>query len=96
LQNTVLNVLKSFFLFLALEHNEDKTEINFNLKCSDSLLSNWEELFPNIKTNKFDLVIGNPPYVRHESLKEIKPYLEKEYESYTGTADLFVYFLRGG
>lgn len=40
----------------------------------------------------FDVVIGNPPYVRQEELGEIKPYLEANYETYQGTADLFVYF----
>jgi hypothetical protein len=40
----------------------------------------------------FDVIIGNPPYVRQEELGEIKPYLEANYETYQGTADLFVYF----
>lgn len=44
----------------------------------------------------FDLVIGNPPYVRQEQLKEIKPALKDEYDCYTGVADLFVYFYELG
>ncbi len=40
----------------------------------------------------FDLVIANPPYVRQEQIKERKPDLERRYETYTGTADLYVYF----
>ena len=42
----------------------------------------------------FDIVIGNPPYVRQEKIKELKPLLKDvyQYECYTGTADLFVYF----
>lgn len=42
----------------------------------------------------FDIVIGNPPYVRHEEIKALKPLLKDvyQYECYTGTADLFVYF----
>lgn len=42
----------------------------------------------------FDVVIANPPYVRQEEIKELKPLLKNiyEYECYTGTADLFVYF----
>jgi len=44
----------------------------------------------------FDLVIGNPPYVRQESIKELKPALQKEYDCYTGVADLFVYFYEQG
>jgi tRNA1(Val) A37 N6-methylase TrmN6 len=40
----------------------------------------------------FDIVIGNPPYVRMEQIKELKPDLKKQYECYTGRADLYVYF----
>ena len=46
--------------------------------------------------DKFDLVIGNPPYVRQEKIKSIKPYLEKSYSVYTGVADLYVYFFELG
>lgn len=41
----------------------------------------------------FDVVIGNPPYVRQESLSEFKAYFENHYEAYDGVADLFAYFM---
>ena len=41
----------------------------------------------------FDAVIGNPPYVRQEGLKELKKYFEGHFEAYSGTADLYVYFI---
>ncbi|HEX8243421.1 MAG TPA: Eco57I restriction-modification methylase domain-containing protein, partial [Longimicrobium sp.] len=52
----------------------------------------------------FDVVIGNPPYVRQEQVGAIKPYLAAEYAAvHDGAADLYVYFhqkglalLRGG
>ncbi|MFQ3619037.1 MAG: Eco57I restriction-modification methylase domain-containing protein, partial [Cyanobacteriota bacterium] len=44
----------------------------------------------------FDIVIGNPPYVRQEQFKELKPALQQDYQCYTGTADLFVYFYEQG
>ncbi|KDR55390.1 Eco57I restriction-modification methylase domain-containing protein [Arthrospira platensis] len=44
----------------------------------------------------FDVVIGNPPYVRQEAIKELKPALKAEYECYTGVADLYVYFYERG
>jgi adenine-specific DNA-methyltransferase len=41
----------------------------------------------------FDVVTGNPPYVRQEKIKHLKPLLKRNYENtYTGTADLYVYF----
>jgi len=74
-----------------------------NMRCGNSLIDDeklagdrafkWEEQFKEImKDGGFDVVIGNPPYVRQEELSEIKPYLEANYETYQGTADLFVYF----
>ena len=41
----------------------------------------------------FDAVIGNPPYVRQESLAELKDYMQTHYKSYQSTADLYVYFM---
>ena len=58
---------------------------------------NWEEEFPAIFENGgFDVAIGNPPYVRQERIKELKPYLKDHYETYTGVADLYVYFFEKG
>ena len=47
-------------------------------------------------TAGFDVVIGNPPYVRQEKIKDLKPTLKKRYTCYTGAADLYVYFYERG
>ena len=44
----------------------------------------------------FDVVIGNPPYVRQEKIRHLKPVLKNQYDCYTGTADLYVYFYERG
>ena len=44
----------------------------------------------------FDIVIGNPPYVRQESITDRKEDLKKEYEVYNGTSDLYAYFYEKG
>jgi len=44
----------------------------------------------------FDCVIGNPPYVRQELLKERKEYFKDHYQVYQGTADLCAYFIEKG
>jgi hypothetical protein len=41
----------------------------------------------------FDAIVGNPPYVRQESLSAIKSYLESHYQSFDGIADLYTYFM---
>ncbi|EPR3861105.1 DUF7149 domain-containing protein [Campylobacter jejuni] len=42
------------------------------------------------------LIIGNPPYIRQEELKELKPHLAKNYKVYKGTSDIYTYFYELG
>ena len=56
----------------------------------------WQLEFPDIFQNGsegFDVVIGNPPYIRAGSIGSIKDYLKKKYQVYSGTADLYTYFI---
>lgn len=45
---------------------------------------------------RFDIVIGNPPYVHGGRIAHLKERLKPLYECYTGTADLYVYFYERG
>lgn len=57
----------------------------------------WETAFPGVfAEGGFDVVLGNPPYVRQELISNLKPYLQKRYESYHGVADLYCYFFERG
>jgi hypothetical protein len=44
----------------------------------------------------FDVVVGNPPYIRQEWLAPFKPYWETRFRSYHGVADIFTYFFEQG
>ena len=58
---------------------------------------NWETAFPEVfGQGGFDVVVGNPPYVRQELLTPYKPYLQNVYASFHGMADLYVYFYELG
>jgi len=79
-----------------------------NLRVGDSLIEDssfayldhaftWETAFPTVfAEGGFDVVLGNPPYVRMEFLKAMKPYLEKRYEVVSDRADLYCYFFERG
>lgn len=78
-------------------------DLSSNIKCGNSLIDDrkvagakafkWEKEFPEIfAKGGYDVVIGNPPYVRQELFTDIKPYLHKNYNVYQGTADLYTYF----
>ncbi|OCL96076.1 Eco57I restriction-modification methylase domain-containing protein [Aliarcobacter thereius] len=62
------------------------TKLADKIVCANSLLE-----MP-FSENSFDIVIGNPPYVRQEAIKEQKEALSKIYKVANGTADLYVYF----
>ncbi|GAA7030306.1 class I SAM-dependent DNA methyltransferase [Helicobacter pylori] len=67
-----------------------------NLKNSKTL--EWRFEFPEVLDDEgdflgFDCIIGNPPYIRQEQIKEIKPLLQKQYpDFYNSTADIYTYF----
>jgi len=57
----------------------------------------FSEVMDKKRRGGFDAVIGNPPYVRQEAIKEFKPALKAEgYECFDGVADLLVYFYERG
>ncbi len=80
------------------------SNLSNNIKCGNSLIDDaiiagdkafkWNEEFKSVFDNGgFDVVIGNPPYVRNELIAETdKKYFEREYETFTGKSDLYVYF----
>jgi type I restriction-modification system DNA methylase subunit len=58
---------------------------------------NWQKGFPEVfKQGGFDVVIGNPPYVRQELFVGLKNYLETHYKVFHGVADLYSYFFEKG
>ncbi|WP_421774230.1 DUF7149 domain-containing protein [Gracilimonas sp.] len=61
----------------------------------------WRFEFPEVLDEEgnyigFDVVIGNPPYVRQEALGDLKPCLKTHFDVYAGTADLYAYFIEQG
>lgn len=70
-------------------------------KQMDSRAFDWQGEFPEVfhpepGVGGFDVVIGNPPYIRQEFLSPIKPYLQSRFATYDGVADIYVYFYELG
>ena len=85
---------------------ELKLEANNAVDAKEEILNNaiylnafeWRFEFPEVLADDgsyvgFDVVIGNPPYIRQEDFKEIKPYLSQKYKVYNSVSDLLTYFV---
>ena len=68
-----------------------------NIREGNSLIEesfDWHREFPQVfERGGFDVVVGNPPYVRQESLSaEFKLLTRERYRTSHGFADIYVYF----
>ncbi len=94
-------------LWLKTARRDHKLQnLEATIKIGDSLIEDaaytqrpfdWRAAFPQVfAKGGFDIVIGNPPYVRMELIKPIKPYLEKHFVVAADRADLYAYFFERG
>ena len=42
------------------------------------------------------MIIGNPPYIRHEEITQLKPQLQRAFDIFASTADIYTYFYEQG
>ena len=81
-------------LFAQIE--AEQSELAFKLRgLRGEGVIDWRIQFAEVfvKNHGFDVVLANPPYVRQELIKDVKPELKRAFpEDYSGTADLYVYF----
>ena len=94
----------ALWLRTAKKHRK-LNSLNQNIKCGNSLISDpaiagskafdWQKEFPQVfKKGGFDVVIGNPPYVRPHYLNdETKRHLWNAFQTYERKADLYVCFM---
>ncbi|WP_310450606.1 Eco57I restriction-modification methylase domain-containing protein [Sulfuritalea sp.] len=88
------------------QHGKPLESLEANLRIGNSLIADgkfttrpfdWHAVFPDVFADGgFDVVLGNPPYVRMERLKPVKPYLEQHYAVASDRADLYCYFYELG
>ncbi|MDQ3007653.1 MAG: BREX-1 system adenine-specific DNA-methyltransferase PglX [Chloroflexota bacterium] len=82
-------------LLLRGLHSREKLPMLENIAHGDSLRMQTSEVLKTSEVSDgFDVIVGNPPYVRQETLgEEFKIYAKQNFETYAGTADLYVYFI---
>ena len=82
----------------TLTKDKPLTNLDENIKSGNSITEfDFNEEFSEVfAKGGFDVVIGNPPYVKQERLKDVKHVLEEKYLTFMGTADLYCYFYELG
>lgn len=93
-QDTQKQLFDQQGLFGEIENNRYHKISNWNPFNNDK--SDWFDPKWMFGVEKFDVVIGNPPYVEHKKLKHIASKLKPLYSVYTGSSDLSVYFFERG
>ncbi|MEN8216616.1 MAG: TaqI-like C-terminal specificity domain-containing protein [Pseudomonadota bacterium] len=90
-------------LNLLADITEQRTKLNQSRQADEELDLPFTPLhlyFADVfsgDNHGFDIVIANPPYVRQEQIKDIKPHLKEEFgKFFRGTADLYTYFYKRG
>jgi len=88
--------------------NRKLNDLNNNIKCGNSLIDdesiagdkafNWQKEFPQIfAKGGFDVVIGNPPYVRPHNIADAeKVFLWSNYFVASQKTDLYAFFTEKG
>ncbi|MCX8489870.1 MAG: Eco57I restriction-modification methylase domain-containing protein, partial [Cyclobacteriaceae bacterium] len=79
---------------LKEQYRKVKQQITYSADLLERLSGKVEEpILEYGDDGGFDVVIGNPPYVRQELLGDFKEYFEKHYRVFHGMADLYSYFI---
>lgn len=88
---------KILLTLLALSKGEDKAAINFNLYTANSLDFDWHTVERVKENGGFDIIVGNPPYVRAKNLDPKSKKLLKNWQvTKTGNPDLYIPFFEIG
>ena len=87
-ENVQVDVAEKF-LEKADKIAEEKKFFHWELEFPEIFFDEQGKILPN---PGFDVVMGNPPYVRQEKIKDLKASLQAGYEVYNSTSDLYTYF----
>lgn len=82
-------------LYCIINNLDLKKDIKYNIVSKDSLKENWNTIFD---VEKFDYIIGNPPYVNpHDMKKETIKFLKDKFKTtQEGVFNIFYAFIENG
>ena len=98
----MMNNIKCGNSLIGSDYYEDKDLTLFGIQEQRKVnVFDWDKQFPQVFTEGgFDCVIGNPPYLRVQGLRENyedeSKFYEQKYKSATGRFDFYVLFMERG
>jgi len=106
LDKQAVEIAKLNLLLKIAEKGRRLPLLDQNIKCGNSLIDNeiagdkafqWKEQFPEIMKDRFDVIIGNPPWLMAGYYVENQiEYLHNNYQSAMGKFDLYYCFIELG
>lgn len=86
------HIINSELVLKLICHLNNEEFIGSNLKVCDSLAANWNEVF---KVDKYDFIVGNPPYYNtHDMTKELQIFLKNNFSTtQKGSYNIFYAFI---
>jgi len=108
INNESVEIAKLSLWLRTAQKGRKLSNLSDNIKSGNSLISdvevagnkafNWQKEFSDVFANGgFDVVIGNPPYLRvqglRENFKKETEFYEKYFQSSTGRFDIYVLFM---
>jgi len=108
INNESVEIAKLSLWLRTAQPNRKLNDLNHNIKCGNSLIDdpevagdkafNWQKEFPQVfEKGGFDVVIGNPPYLRKQGLIESYPemceFYENNFQSATANYDIYALFI---
>lgn len=108
INNESVEIAKLLLWLRTAQPNRKLNDLSNNIKCGNSLIDdpevagdkafNWEREFSQVfAKGGFDVVIGNPPYLRKQGLIESYPemcdFYENKYQSATSNYDIYALFI---
>jgi Eco57I restriction-modification methylase/TaqI-like C-terminal specificity domain/Putative RNA methylase family UPF0020 len=102
LNDEAIEICRLSLWIKTAQRGKPLTSLDHTIRVGNSVISDasahprafdWQATFPEVfERGGFDVVVGNPPYVRQEWISPYKPYFQRHFKTYDSGADIYVYF----
>jgi len=106
LNDEAIEICRLSLWIKTAERGKALTSLDHSIRVGNSVVADpsvhpkafdWKAAFPEVfRQGGFDVVAGNPPYIRQEWLAPYKEHWQTAFKTFDGIADIFTYFFERG